>query len=54
MLKTFDGHTHQVNQVIELVNGNMASCSEDKSVNVWDRKTGEILFTLDDLEEPIK
>jgi WD40 repeat protein len=33
----FEGHTHAVTQVLELHNGNLASASLDRTLNVWDR-----------------
>lgn len=40
--------------IIELVNGNLASCSTDKTINIWDRHSGKILYTLEGFETEIK
>lgn len=50
----FDGHTHSVTKVIELMNGNLASCSLDKTVNIWDRQTGDIVNTLEGFDSDIR
>ncbi len=41
-------------KVIELRNGNLASCSLDKTVNLWDRHTGDIINTLEGFDSEIK
>lgn len=41
-------------KVIELANGNLASCSLDKTINLWDRHTGEIINTLEGFSNDIK
>jgi len=43
-----------VTKVIELSNGNLASCSLDKTVNLWDRHTGDIINTLEGFDSEIK
>lgn len=53
-MSVFDGHTHEVTKVIELASGNLASCSMDKTINVWDRLTGDIVNTLEGFSNDIK
>lgn len=36
-----------VTKIIELQNGNLVSSSLDKTINVWNRNSGEILNTLE-------
>jgi WD40 repeat protein len=50
----YEGHTHVITKVIELFNGNLASCSKDRTINVWDRASGEIINTLEGFEVDIK
>lgn len=42
-----------VTKIIELTNGNLVSTSLDKTVNVWDRHSGDIVNTLEGFEEDI-
>ena len=53
-MSVFEGHTHLVHKIIELHNGNLASCSLDRTINIWDRHTGEIINTLEGFESDIK
>jgi WD40 repeat protein/serine/threonine protein kinase len=45
-LRTFVGHSLGVKSVAFRQDGLFASCSEDKSVRIWDANTGEALQTL--------
>jgi len=42
-----------VTKVIELNNGQLASTSLDKTINIWDRNTGEIANTLEGFDDLI-
>lgn len=44
--KRLIGHTATVNQIVILSNGNLASCSLDKTVRIWDPTSGILLRTL--------
>lgn len=41
-------------QILELHNGNIASASHDNTINVWDRQTSLIIYTLEGFEDRIK
>ncbi|RNA06326.1 WD-40 repeat [Brachionus plicatilis] len=40
------GHKNTVFQIIEMENGNLVSCSDDRTVKVWNVKTGDILNSI--------
>ncbi|RNA16165.1 serine threonine kinase [Brachionus plicatilis] len=40
------GHTWTVNQIIELPNGNLVSCSDDKTVKVWNISNGAVIKSI--------
>ena len=42
-----------VSKIVELFNGNLLSASSDKTVNIWDRHSGEIINTLEGFEDNI-
>ena len=44
--KNLTGHHGDVNQVIFLSDGRLASCSDDTTIKVWDVVRGQELFTL--------
>ncbi|RMZ96870.1 WD40 repeat-containing, partial [Brachionus plicatilis] len=44
--KKLVGHTSVVNQIIELPNGNLVSCSDDKTVKVWNISNGTVIKTM--------
>ncbi|KAF2625734.1 hypothetical protein BU25DRAFT_110101 [Macroventuria anomochaeta] len=47
LLQTLEGHTEKVNSVAFSAEGDrLASASVDKTVRVWDAKTGQLLHTL--------
>lgn len=39
-------HIGAINSIIQLRDGNIASCSDDATIKVWDLKTNTVLFTL--------
>lgn len=41
-----NAHTEYVNKVLFLPNGNLASCSDDGTLKVWDENSGEFLYEL--------
>ena len=43
---TWKAHDSDVNNIIELKNGQIVSCSEDETVKIWDIKTGECKMTF--------
>ncbi len=43
---TFTGHTSRINGLTLLPNGQMLSCSSDKTLRIWDPNTGRCLKTL--------
>ena len=45
--KTLNGHTSNVYRIMELENGNLISCSWDKTVIVWDFEKKSIIRTLE-------
>ena len=49
--KVLSGHTETVNDVIVDSRGRAISCSEDKTLIVWDLKTGEKIATLEGHED---
>ena len=47
IMKKYEGHTHQILQIIELLNGDLASSSLDNTINIWSRKDSTILKTIE-------
>ena len=45
-LQTLNGHLDSIDGLVCLPNGNLVSCSYDKTLNVWDLNSGECLQTL--------
>jgi len=45
---SFPGHTHPINDLIELIDGALASCSFDRTIKIWDRVSGKCIKTLSD------
>ena len=46
LVHKLNGHTCYVSQIIFLNNDNIASCSWDNSIKIWDQESGELLFEL--------
>ena len=46
VMRSLEGHQDWVWQVLALPNGHLASCSEDKTIKIWNYQTGECLVTL--------
>lgn len=46
LLHTLTGHKSSIYQIIELQNGDLASCSEDKTIKIWDGSTYKCKATL--------
>ena len=44
--KTLDNHSNSVNTLIKLNESTIASGSDDKSIKVWDLKSGTLIKTL--------
>jgi WD40 repeat protein len=42
----YTGHSSLVNDIVELPNGDLASASDDRTIKIWDRNTGEMKKTL--------
>ena len=47
MIKTLNGHTSSVWSLTILQNGNLVSGSLDKTIKIWNSKTGTLIQTLD-------
>ena len=45
---SLSGHHGSVNYIIQLSNGNIASCSDDSSMKIWDIKTNKVIACLED------
>ncbi len=43
---SIEGHTKNVNSIIQLMDGNLASCSKDKTIRIWNIQTRECLHIL--------
>lgn len=43
-----------ISKILELHSGNIATCSKDKTINIWDRQSGVILYTLEGFDDTIK
>jgi WD40 repeat protein len=43
---TLVGHTSTINKLIQLKNGDLASCSADRTVRIWDWNTKQLKYTL--------
>ena len=44
--KTLTGHSQPINQAAFLSNDRLSSCSDDKTIKIWDTASGKELFTL--------
>jgi WD40 repeat protein len=53
LLRTFEGHSQMVTNIIELNDGDIISSSLDKSILVWNRQNGEILNSIEDFKKRI-
>jgi len=50
-LKTLEGHGDSIRSVIETKDGKqIISCSDDSTIKIWDKETGECLKTLEVLK----
>lgn len=45
---TLKGHHGSVNSIIQLKNGDIASCGDDTSIRIWDSSTGKIIKVLEE------
>ncbi len=49
-----EGHMHEVNDILPLLSSNQCvTCSNDKTIKVWDCQTGECLRTLTEHRHPV-
>lgn len=53
-LITLEGHTDVVNSVTSLENGQLASCSADSTIKIWDSATGRCIHTLSGHYGPVE
>jgi WD40 repeat protein len=42
----YTGHSDYVRDLVELPNGDLASASDDKTIKIWDRATGNVKKSL--------
>ena len=40
------GHTEDINEIIQLQNNDLATCSYDDTVRIWDLNTNSLKFNL--------
>lgn len=45
LIAYYIGHSDYVRDIVELPNGDLASGSEDKTIKIWDRTTGNVIKT---------
>ena len=43
---TLKGHTHLINSLIQLNDGRIVSCSDDKTIRIWDLRINQCIVTL--------
>lgn len=53
-IKKLEGHDNNINTVLLLHNGNLVTCSSDKTIRIWDLKNYTCLFTLNDHINSVK
>ena len=46
LIYTFTAHDNSINQIKLLSNGNLASCSSDKTIKIWNTSTWTLIRTL--------
>ena len=51
-IKVLDGHSDKIYSLELTSDGNLFSCSEDKTVKLWELETGELLKSID-FEHPV-
>jgi WD40 repeat protein len=47
VLKTLEGHTDEVYDVIQLSNEKIASCSNNVQIKIWNHNDGECIETIE-------
>lgn len=47
MVKSFYGHNDFIRKIKMMPDGKIITCSDDKTVRIWDFDTGEIINTFE-------